>query len=143
MRAIGNVLNFISIVLIGILSIMYVINGNHAYYRDFKYELLLFLVLALVFAILPLILKVESRAMTLVIDLCRIVVPILVIYTGIRFLAMRVESFGYIFASNLEAGNEAAMNGAMQAVWTLVLFVLAWVLTIIVSFFSKRKIVEQ
>lgn len=142
MKALGSVLNFISMALIAVTAVMYYLNGNHAYYRDFRSNLLILLIAALVIALVPSFLKAESKYVKIIADVCRVVVPMIVIYTGVRFLAMRVESFGYIFASNLEAGNEAALNGAMQAVWTLVVFVIAWILTVIVSFFSKKEVVE-
>lgn len=140
MKSVTKVINYLVVALIAVTAIMYYLNVNQPYYKDMNTSLLMMLIMAIILAILPLCLKNESKVMVIVSDICRIAAPILVIYTGVKFLAMRVESFGYIFASNLEAGNEAAMTAAIQAVWLLGLFVLTWILSLIASFFKGNKL---
>lgn len=139
MKTLGKYLNYIVIALIVVLSIMYVMNVNQPYYKDMNASLIMLLCISLVLAVVPLFLKNHSKLMILLSDICQVAVPVIVIYTAVRFLAMRIESFGYIFASNLEAGNEAATAAGTQAVWLLVLFVITWILSVIVSFFKLKK----
>ncbi|HFH9838300.1 TPA: hypothetical protein ACGOON_001683 [Streptococcus suis] len=129
----------------GIVSIMilvvtgfYIANVNQPYYKDMNATLLTILVVTLLISLVPFVLKKINQVSTrnLVASLEKIILPMLIIYSGVQFLAMRVESFGYIFASNLEAGNEDATRAGTQAILLLVLFVLAWLLSIISSFMS-------
>lgn len=135
----AKIFNIIVVALIAITSLMYYLNVNQPYYKDMNSTLLFLLIGALILALVPLVLKTDSKIGQLLTDVCRVAAPVLIIYTGIKFLAMRVESFGYIFASNLEAGNDAAMTAAMQAVWVLGLFLVTWLVSLIASFTKLNK----
>lgn len=138
MKAVGNIIKYLAAVLTLISTVFYVLNVNQPYYQDMNQSILMLLVLAVALSCLPLLVKKENQTMVLVNDICRIAVPILVLYSAVRFLAMRIESFGYIFASNLEAGNEAAMTAATQAVLVLGLLVAAWVASVVVAFLKNE-----
>ncbi|WP_197276432.1 hypothetical protein [Bacillus sp. JCM 19034] len=61
------------------------------------------------------------------------------LFAGVTFIEMRLESFGYIFGSNLELGNEAAFEAGSQAVKGIMLFAVTWVLSSIVAFLDVEK----
>ncbi|MBF6626037.1 hypothetical protein [Tuanshanicoccus lijuaniae] len=136
MRAVTKYLQYLVIVLAVIIAVLYVMNVNQPYYQDMNTSVLMVILAAVFAATLPLVLKSNDRMIQILSDVSRIIAPTLIIFAGIKFLSMRVESFGYIFASNLEAGNDAAMTAAVQAVWLLVLFVITWIISVIVSFFK-------
>ena len=63
----------------------------------------------------------------------------LIILAGATFIGMRVESFGYIYGSNLELGNDAAFTAGNQAIWTIVIFVVTWIISVISAFLPTGK----
>ncbi|WP_089984748.1 hypothetical protein [Clostridium sp. C105KSO13] len=62
------------------------------------------------------------------------VAAVLIIVSAVTFIGMRVESFGYIFGSNLEMGNKAAFSAGRQAIVGIVLFMITWIISVIASF---------
>lgn len=134
-------LNGIVSIMILVVTGFYVANVNQPYYQDMNVVIMTILVATLVISLVPFgIQKIkETKQRDLISSLEKICVPTLIIYSGIQFLAMRVESFGYIFASNLEAGNEDATRAGTQAILLLVLFVVAWLLSLISAFLSGEE----
>lgn len=78
----------------------------------------------------------KVKTMFLVADISRIITALLIILGGVTFISMRLESFGYIFGSNLEMGNDAAFEAGTQAIMIIILFMLTWLLAVIAAFFD-------
>lgn len=134
-------LNGIVAVMVVVVTGFYIANVNQPYYQDMNTMILVTLIGTLVLSLVPFGLKYlhSSQARVICSDLLKVVLPALIIFSGVQFLAMRVESFGYIFASNLEAGNAEATTAGTQAIFLLVLFVLTWLVSVVTSFFSTEK----
>ncbi|WP_078549676.1 hypothetical protein [Litchfieldia alkalitelluris] len=138
-------LGFIAYIVVAVMTIvslsLYISNVNKPYYEDMRMDVIFILVgalLAMLFAIiLPQI--VDSKASRVIVDISRVASTVLIIWAGVSFISMRVESFGYIFGSNLEMGNEAAFDAGEQAIMLIVIFLITWILSIIASFFSVGK----
>ena len=121
--------------------IIYISNVNKPYYQDMNSNVVMMLVGALVSAIVVIALTLlkSNRILTVVSDLLRVVLAALIIVAGVTFIGMRVESFGYIFGSNLELGNEAAFTAGTQAIFGIVVFMATWILSVVTSFMNVRK----
>lgn len=117
--------------------LIYVSNVNKPYYKDMNTSIVFMMVIALISMIVALVLAQvsEHTVMIIISDVLRIVATVLVIVAGIKFVGMRVESFGYIFGSNLEMGNKAAFTAANQAVVGIIVFFVTWLLALIAAFF--------
>lgn len=147
MRTLKNVaLGFYGYIMVAIMTLislmLYVSNVNKPYYQDMNSKVVIMLVGALVSAIVVIALTLlkSNRILTVVSDLLRVVLVALIIVAGITFIGMRVESFGYIFASNLELGNEAAFSAGTQAIFGIVVFIVTWILSLVTAFMNVRKI---
>lgn len=138
-------LSLISYGIIAFLSLIslsvYLANVNTAYYEDMNSTVVILMVGVLVIwgAALFTAAKGTGRFLTAISDLCRIAIPVLLIISGVTFTGMRLESFGYIFGSNLELGNDAAFSAATQAVGGIALFFLTWLLSVVACFFKMNK----
>lgn len=139
-QQIETYLNGLVAVLVLVLTGLYIANVNQPYYQDMNQMVLGALIATIVLSLVPFALaKVEEqKARSLMAGILKIVLPAAVIFSGVQFLAMRVESFGYIFASNLEAGNTEATTAATQAVFILVLFLVTWLVSVLAAFISNQ-----
>jgi hypothetical protein len=52
---------------------------------------------------------------------------------------MRLESFGYIYGSNLELGNDLAFEAGNQAIWTIIIFMVNWIVSLVAAFLPVGK----
>lgn len=142
-----KVLGFVANVIVAVMAIItftiYVQNVTAEYYMDMNTDVLVMMICAIVFIVAAIILPAiaKGKFIKLAGDVFRVAASILIIMSGVTFIGMRVESFGYIFASNLELGNEAAFSAGSQAIIGIVLFVVTWLFSAIASFFEigKRK----
>ena len=50
-----------------------------------------------------------------------------------------LTSFGYIYGSNLELGNQQAFDAAGQAITLIVVFVVTWIVSLVASFLEVGK----
>lgn len=138
-------IGFFSYLIVGILSlislIIYILNVSTAYYEDMNGSIVGTMVIAIALIVLTLILPQlsPSKVTRAVSDLSRVIASALIIYSGIQFLGMRVESFGYIFGSNLELGNEAAYSAGTQAITGIVIFVVTWILSVVAAFMTLKQ----
>lgn len=138
-------IGFFAYIIVGLMTItslsIYISNVNKPYYEDMRMNVLFMLIGAIVAILVSIILPQlgDSKGLKIVVDVSRIIATVLIIWAGVRFISMRVESFGYIFGSNLELGNEAAFEAGEQAVLLIVIFVITWVLSILASFFNIGK----
>ena len=146
MQTLKNVaLGFYGYVIVALMTlislIIYISNVNKPYYQDMNSNVVMMLVGALVSAIVVIALTLlkSNRILTVVSDLLRVVLAALIIVAGVTFIGMRVESFGYIFGSNLELGNEAAFTAGTQAIFGIVVFMATWILSVVTSFMNVRK----
>ena len=114
--------------------VMYVMNATAPYYEDLDGSLVFMLVAAV--AVIAGALVVKNPV---VVDLCRVAASALIIYAGATFISLRVESFGYIYGSNLELGNDAAFTAGNQAIWTIVIFVVTWIISVVAAFLPTGK----
>lgn len=137
----GFYLNVIVVILALVSLFLYVSNVNTAYYKDMNTSVVYMMVVALLGMIIALVLPQFSDGVLfrLVSDLLRVAAAALIITAGVKFIGMRVESFGYIFGSNLELGNKAAFSAANQAVAGIIIFVVTWFLAIVAAFLRIEK----
>lgn len=138
-------LGFWATLLVAVLAIaslaIYVANVNAPYYEDMNLNVIYMMAGALVAIAVSLGLsQVKGCAIVrIVTDLARIAACALIIWAGVTFLGMRLESFGYIYGSNLELGNEAAFSAGGQAIWGIILFMVTWVLSVVAAFMKVEK----
>lgn len=123
-------------------------NGNTEYYGDagslggIIAMLIVSLVLVIAANIVAQFSFADNKFVSIGVAVVRAVAAMLVIIAGIAFIGERIESFGYIYGSNLELGNDAAFAAGGQAITTIIICVIAWVLALIAACFSvKRKTV--
>lgn len=120
---------------------VYISNVTSAYYADMNRSIVIMMVcafgsIAVMMAISEMTYGKIAKAIA---DAFRVAAAVLIIMSGVTFIGMRVESFGYIFGSNLELGNEAAFRAGTQAITGIILFVVTWLLALIASFLEIRK----
>lgn len=129
-------------ILAAVSLVFYVMNVNQPYYEDMNVSVVYVMVGALVALVASLVLPQlgDNAILNIVTDVCRVAASALIILAGATFIGMRVESFGYIYGSNLELGNENAFVAGGQAITTIVLFVVTWILSLVASF---PKIVKK
>ena len=136
---------FIAYVITAIMAaaslITYVLNVSAAYYQDMKISVVIMMVCALacIAAVILLPLIVKGKMVWIIADALRVAAAVLIIQAGAAFIGMRVESFGYIYGSNLELGNEAAFSAGAQAITGIIFFVITWILSLAASFFEMGK----
>lgn len=132
-------------VLVGILAVislvLYVLNASTAYYKDLNASIVVMTVVAIAAVAGTLVCAnlLPGKAGTVASDVCRVAVSALIIAAGVAFLAARVESFGYIFGSNLELGNQAAFDAGSQAIYGIIFFVATWIVSLVACFLSVGK----
>lgn len=114
--------------------VMYVMNATAPYYEDLDGNLIFVLMAAVGVTVAALVMKGQVIA-----DLCRVAASALIIYGGATFISMRVESFGYIYGSNLELGNQQAFDAGGQAIALIVVFVVTWIISLVASFLEVGK----
>ena len=127
----------LSIVCLG----LYIANVNQPYYQDMNQSVVYAMVGALACVAVALVLPAVSNncVLKIVADIARVVGAALIILAGATFIGMRVESFGYIYGSNLELGNDAAFTAGGQAIAAIVLFVVTWIISIVAAFLPTGK----
>ncbi|MBQ7850966.1 MAG: hypothetical protein IJ343_14675 [Clostridia bacterium] len=120
---------------------LYIANVNQPYYQDMNLSIVFAMVGALVCIAAALVLPAVSDkgVLKVVADVARVAGAALIILAGATFIGMRVESFGYIYGSNLELGNDAAFTAGNQAIWTIVIFVVTWIISVIAAFLPTGK----
>lgn len=144
-QKVGFYLNAVVWILAIASLVIYVSNVNKPYYKDMNTSVVFMMIGAIISMLVAFVLVQvsENTVMRIISDILRITAAVLVIEAGVKFITMRVESFGYIFGSNLEMGNTAAFTAANQAVVGIVVFVVTWLLALIASFFSIGKKVQK
>lgn len=120
---------------------LYIANVNQPYYQDMNQNVVVAMVGALACIAVALVLPAVSNncLLKVVADIARVVGAALIILAGATFIGMRVESFGYIYGSNLELGNDAAFTAGNQAIWTIVIFVVTWIISVVAAFLPTGK----
>ncbi len=120
---------------------LYIANVNQPYYQDMNLSVIWVMVGALACIAVALVLPAVSsnRLLTVVADIARVVGAALIILAGATFIGMRVESFGYIYGSNLELGNDAAFTAGGQAILTIGAFVVTWIISVVSAFLPTGK----
>lgn len=138
-------IGFWAYIIVAIMTIaslgIYVSNVTAAYYKDMNSRVVIMMICAIVAIVVTIVLPQFARGKiaTVIVDVLRVALAALIIFSGATFIGMRVESFGYIFGSNLELGNEAAFSAGTQAITGIVLFVVTWVISVIASFLEVGK----
>ncbi|SCP96997.1 hypothetical protein [Anaerobium acetethylicum] len=131
---------FLANVVVAIMALVslgfYISNVTSAYYQDMNVNVIIMMAGALVLLAASMFMPhiAQGVAAAIAVDLLRVGAAVLIILSGAVFIGMRVESFGYIFASNLELGNKAAFSAGTQAIVTIILFVVTWIFSLIASF---------
>lgn len=139
--SIGFAVNILVAIMAIVSFIVYILNVSTAYYEDMNTSVVTLMICAIALIVTALILPGVSggKLIDLIVDVFRVGAAVLIIVAGVTFIGMRVESFGYIFGSNLELGNDAAFQAGSQAITGIVLFVVTWFLALIASFFDIVK----
>lgn len=135
----GNWVYLIVAVMTIVSLVMYVMNVNTPYYQDMNISVVVMLVVALAATAVALVLPQNTVVNKVIVDLARVLAAGMIILAGATFIGMRVESFGYIYGSNLELGNDAAFTAGNQAIWGIILFVVTWLVAVIAAFLSNKK----
>ena len=135
---------FIAYVLVAILTVvclgLYVANVNAPYYEDMNINVVYTLIGALAAVVVAIALSgCENAFAKLIADVARVAASALIIYAGVTFIGMRLESFGYIYGSNLELGNDAAFAAGGQAIAGIIVFVVTWIVSLIAAFLPTGK----
>ena len=120
---------------------LYIANVNQPYYQDMNQNVVFAMVGALVCIAVALVLPAVSDkgVLKIVADIARVVGAALIILAGATFIGMRVESFGYIYGSNLELGNQLAFDAGGQAIALIVVVVVTWIISLVASFLEVGK----
>ncbi len=120
---------------------LYIANVNQPYYEDMNQNVVYVMVGALACIAVALVLPAVSDncVLKIVADIAKVVGAALIILAGATFIGMRVESFGYIYGSNLELGNDAAFAAGGQAIAAIVIFVITWIISVVAAFLPTGK----
>ena len=137
----GLVFTVITVVLEVVTLVLYVLNANTAYYSDLNGMIAGLAAAALVCTVVSYVLAgaKPSMATGVVSDVLRVVAPALLFYGAAVFIGARAQSLGQIFGSNLELGNQAAYTAGTQAIVTIVVFLVAWLVSVIAAFMKLGK----
>lgn len=135
----GNWVYLVVAVMTIVALVMYVMNVNAPYYQDMNASVIVMLVVALAAMGVTLVLPQNTVVNKVIVDLARVLAAGLIILAGATFIGMRVESFGYIYGSNLELGNQQAFDAAGQAITLIVVFVVTWIASLVASFLEVGK----
>lgn len=119
--------------------VMYIMNVNTPYYGDMDVSVVVMLVVALAAIAATIVLPQNTPVNKIIVDLCRVAATALIIYAAGTFISMRVESFGYIYGSNLELGNQQAFDAGGQAIALIVVFVVTWLVSVVSAFLEVGK----
>lgn len=136
---------FLAYVLVAILTVVclgiYVANVNAPYYEDMNIAVVYTLIGALAATVVAIVLPAvsDNAVVKLVADVARVAASALIIFAGVTFIGMRIESFGYIYGSNLELGNDAAFAAGNQAIWGIVIFMVTWIVSLVAAFLPTGK----
>ena len=120
-------------------------NGNTVYYNDVASlgGIIAAIVFAIVFTVAAVVVSEtglgENRYASLAADVVRAVGAMLMIVACLTFLNERVESFGYIFGSNIELGNETAFTAGGQAISVIVLCAVTWIISVVSAAFAVTR----
>ncbi len=138
-------LNLWAYIVVAVLTVvclgLYIANVNQPYYEDMNLTVVYALVGALAAIAVSIVLPIVSGncVLKVVTDVAKVAAAALIIFAGVTFIGMRVESFGYIYGSNLEMGNDAAFTAGGQAITTIVVFVVNWVISLVAAFLPEKK----
>ena len=137
----GLVFTVITVVLEVVTLVLYVLNANQSYYQDMNGMIAGLIAGALVCtaAGYALVMGKSSMATGVVSDVLRAAAPALLFYGAAVFVGARAQSLGQIFGSNLELGNDAAFAAGTQAIVTIVVFLVAWLVSVIAAFMKLGK----
>lgn len=135
----GNWVYLVVAVMTIVALVMYVMNVNTPYYQDMNASVIVMLVVALAAMGVALVLPQNTVVNKVIVDLARVLATGMIILAAATFIGMRVESFGYIYGSNLELGNQQAFDAAGQAITLIVVFVVTWIVSLVASFLEVGK----
>ena len=130
----GSLAYLVVAVLTLVCLVMYVMNATTPYYEDLDGNMIFYIAAAVGVIAAAIVVKNPVIA-----DLCRVAGSALIIYAGATFISMRVESFGYIYGSNLELGNQLAFDAGGQAIALIVVFVVTWIISLVAAFLEVGK----
>ncbi len=121
--------------------VLYIMNANQTYYQDMNGAIAAMFAAALVCTVASYALSNANGGMAggIVADVLRVAAPVLLFYGAVAFAGGRVQSLAQIFGSNLELGNESAFIAGKQAIVTIVVGLVAWLVSVVASFFKLGK----
>ncbi len=137
-QSVGFFFSITTIIIALLALLIYIKNGNNAYYNDFDFKVVILTVIAIAVEI-ALIISVRTIGERRWLDIIYLIVPILLGISAIIFISFRVESAGIILGSELEKGNAAASKALSQAFIGIGLYFLAMITSLIKSFFRQLK----
>ena len=118
--------------------LIYIQNGNNAYYNDYNPEIFILTIIAIAVEVIFIIL-VQTIGEKRWLDIVYVISPILLGVSAIAFISIRVKSAGIILGSELEKGNVAANQALTQAFIGIGLYLFAMIISATKSFFSQLK----
>lgn len=136
--SVGFYLSLLAIAATVAATVVYAINGNHAYYHDYNGKIVLLSVVVIALEILlPVLVCLIGEKWWF--DIFYLLPLALLGHIVVSFIAARVASAGLILGSELEKGNVVAQSALSQAFLGIGLYFLAIVLSLIRSFMSQTK----
>jgi len=118
--------------------LVYIQNGNNAYYNDYNPEIVILTIIAIAVEIIFIVL-VQTIGEKRWLDIAYLISPILLVISAIAFISIRVKSAGIILGSELEKGNVEANQALTQAFIGIGLYLFAMIISATKSFFSQQK----
>lgn len=144
-QGIGFYASIATIILLIVCLSLTVSNGNAEYYGDIGKlgGVIAMLIIAIVLTVATGVVSqfsfAENKIVRIAIDVARAAIALLIIVAGISFAGARIESFGYIYGSNLEMGNDLAFTAGNQAITTIIIHVVTWVVAMAAAFFAITR----
>ena len=152
----SNMLACVSCVLSLVFVILYAVNVNSAGYfqGNRAANLVLLAILAMVCNALIIgrsFVKVEGyalKALDVVVFVCKVLIPLFLIFAAISLLSARIEGLGYIYFSNVDVAKEVAtpanLGSAGLAIATIVVGIVTAIISVVAAFFlPKHPEVEE
>lgn len=101
--------------------IVYVSNVSTPYYEDMNVTVLIMMICALValVGVVALTGKTQNKVFAIIVDFLRVLAAVLLIMSGVEFIGMRVESFGYIFGSIWKWVTKLLLVRVLRPFWQL------------------------
>lgn len=141
-QSIGFYTSVIVVVLTIVSAVLFRSNATNGYYNDPNSTVILLAAVGVILVIVSIALAQAADTnpvLDTILALVRVLIPVAIMAAGMVFVTGRVYSYGIIFGSDLEAGNEAAHSAAVESIVAMGFCAGSAVLAAITAFFSIKK----